>query len=37
MLIIDCNEEALSMIARLPREYQEVEYIQSTGSQYINT
>lgn len=25
------------MLSRLPREYQEVEYIQSTGSQYINT
>ena len=36
MLIINCNNEALSYI-RLPSAYQEVEYIQTTGTQYIDT
>lgn len=37
MLFIESNDEALSYFARLPREYQEVEYIQSTWTQYIDT
>lgn len=36
MSIIECNDEAMNMISRLPSEYQEVEYIQSSWSQYIN-
>lgn len=36
MLIINANDEALSYI-RLPSAYQEVEYIQTTGTQYIDT
>ena len=37
MLIISCNDEAKSYLANIPDEYQEVEYIQSSWSQYINT
>ena len=36
MLIINCNEEALSYLLNIPQEYQEVEYITSSGSQYLN-
>ena len=36
MLIISCNDEAQQYMSRLPSEYQEVEYIQSSWSQYIN-
>ena len=37
MQFISYNTEALSYLANIPLEYQEVEYIQSSGSQYINT
>jgi len=36
MLIISQNDEAMSYL-RVPAEYQEVEYIQSTGTQWIDT
>lgn len=37
MLIINCNNEALSYLSPVPSAYREVEYIQSNGNQYINT
>lgn len=36
MLVINCNDEAKTYL-RVPAEYQEVEYIQSTGTQWIDT
>lgn len=35
MLIISCNDEASGYLANIPSEYQEVEYIQSSGTQYL--
>jgi len=37
MLIINCNEEALSYLLNIPSEYQEVEYIQASWGQLIKT
>jgi len=37
MSIINCNEEAKSYILNIPAEYQEVEYIESNGSQLIKS
>ena len=37
MLIISYNDEAMSYLANIPSEYQEVEYIQSSWSQYIRS
>ena len=37
MLIINCNEEAQWYLANIPTEYQEVEYIESSWTQRINT
>lgn len=37
MEIINANDEALSYLANIPNEYQEVEYIQSNGSQLIKS
>lgn len=36
MLIISNNDEALSYLSPIPLEYQLVEYIQSSGAQYLN-
>lgn len=37
MQFISYNTEALSYLANIPSEYQEVEYIQSDGSQLIKS
>ena len=37
MSIIECNEEAMSYLANIPSEYQEVEYIESSWSQVIKS
>ena len=35
MLIISCNDEASGYLANIPSEYKEVEYIQSSWTQYF--